>query len=117
MRTAAQTNTQGILIMSLPSSLLFWRSSAVLLSILLLLTWPQPAHAQCSAAAASAYLFQFGSFGAGNGQLYNPVGVAVNAASNIIVADSLNNRIEVFDANGNYLSQFGSLGAGNGQFN
>jgi sugar lactone lactonase YvrE len=35
----------------------------------------------------------------------------------IYVADTYNNRVEVFGSNGGYLSQFGSSGTGNGQFN
>ena len=35
---------------------------------------------------------------------------------NIYVADTYNNRVEVFGPSGSYLSQFGSAGTGNGQF-
>lgn len=66
--------------------------------------------------ANGTYLSQFGSAGAGNGQLNSPRGVTVDTNGNVYVADTLNSRVQKFDSNGNYLSQFGSTGSGNGQF-
>ncbi|MBS1812572.1 MAG: 6-bladed beta-propeller [Acidobacteria bacterium] len=102
--------------MSLPSFFLSWRSGVVL-CVLLLFAWLQPAHAQCPAATASTFLLKFGKQGAGDGELNNPVNAVVNAAGSIIVADSLNHRIEVFDASGNFLRKFGQLGTNDGEFN
>ncbi len=48
-----------------------------------------------------------GSFGGGNGQLYNPRGVAVDAAGNVYVAEEYNHRIQKFDSNGNFLLTWG----------
>ncbi|TGD83317.1 DUF7619 domain-containing protein [Hymenobacter wooponensis] len=45
-------------------------------------------------------LTQFGTQGAGQGQLLQPKGAAVDAAGNIYVADSGNNRVQKFAANG-----------------
>jgi len=63
---------------------------------------------------------QWGSIGTGNGQFTNAWGISAQttgSATTIFVADSGNNRIQVFDTNGNYLSQFGGSGTGNGTFN
>jgi DNA-binding beta-propeller fold protein YncE len=56
-----------------------------------------------------------GIAGSGNGQLKEPIGLTVDSAGNIWVADSGNNRIQEFSSTGAYVSQFGSKGAGNGQ--
>ncbi len=58
-----------------------------------------------------------GQSGAGNGQMADPKNVAVDAAGNVYVADTLNHRIQKFDAAGAFLFAFGSQGAGDGQFN
>ncbi len=63
------------------------------------------------------YDFQFGSNGSGNGQFSSPCGIAFDSESNIYVIDRNNDRIQIFDSDGNYLDQFGSAGSGNGQFN
>jgi|HubBroStandDraft_6_1064221.scaffolds.fasta_scaffold00526_18 DNA-binding beta-propeller fold protein YncE len=47
----------------------------------------------------------FGSLGAGSGQLDNPEAIAVSA-TDMYVADTLNNRIEEFDLSGNYVNQY-----------
>jgi DNA-binding beta-propeller fold protein YncE len=41
--------------------------------------------------------------------------VAVDADGFIVVADSGNNRVQVFDATGRYHSSFGTWGTGDGQ--
>jgi len=60
------------------------------------------------------YLDQWGSFGTGDGQLSDPLGIRVTV-DRVYVVDTSNNRIEVFDLNGNYLGQFGGAGSGDGQ--
>ena len=59
----------------------------------------------------------YGSQGNLNGQFNYPSGIAIDYAGNIIVADTGNNRIQIFDNNGNHLSTFGSPGSGNNNFN
>ncbi len=59
---------------------------------------------------------QFGTLGSGNGQLNHPEGVGAEAAGNVWVADTTNNRIEQFSSEGKYLAQFGATGTGEGQF-
>ncbi|MFZ0302001.1 MAG: SMP-30/gluconolactonase/LRE family protein [Terracidiphilus sp.] len=50
-----------------------------------------------------------GDFGA-------PQGVAVDADGNVYVTDTLNDRVEIFDADGNFISTFGKNGDGPGFF-
>jgi DNA-binding beta-propeller fold protein YncE len=53
---------------------------------------------------------EFGAHGAANGQFSSPRDVAVDAESNIYVADASNNRIQKFGAAGNHLWTVGGTG-------
>jgi DNA-binding beta-propeller fold protein YncE len=57
-----------------------------------------------------------GQRGAGNGQFADPKNIALDAAGNIYVADTLNHRVQKFDQDGTFLLAFGSQGEGDGQF-
>lgn len=50
------------------------------------------------------------------GDFSKPAGVAVDAEGNLYVADTMNNRIEIFDADGQFVSTFGKSGDGPGYF-
>jgi sugar lactone lactonase YvrE len=50
------------------------------------------------------------------GDFAKPTGVAVDKDGNLYVADTLNNRIEVFDADGQFLRTWGKNGDGPGYF-
>jgi len=52
-----------------------------------------------------------------DGQILFPYGVAGNDEGKVYVADTKNDRVQVFDPAGGYLSKWGSFGAGIGQFN
>jgi len=73
-----------------------------------------------AAPGASADLV-LGSYGSGAGQYQNAQGVAVDTSSGetasgrVYVADTGNNRVDVFDEAGAFLFSFGSLGTGAGQ--
>jgi DNA-binding beta-propeller fold protein YncE len=62
-------------------------------------------------------LFTFGSLGTGDGEFFSPTGITVDGGGKIYVADTLNNRVQVFNPSGVFQYAFGSLGSGNGQFN
>jgi DNA-binding beta-propeller fold protein YncE len=50
------------------------------------------------------------------GDFAKPTGLAVDEEGNLYVADTLNNRIEIFDADGKFISTFGKAGDGPGYF-
>jgi len=50
------------------------------------------------------------------GDFARPSGLAVDRDGNLYVADTLNNRIEIFDGDGNFISTFGKAGDGPGYF-
>jgi DNA-binding beta-propeller fold protein YncE len=50
------------------------------------------------------------------GDFAKPTGVAVDADGNLYVCDTMNNRIEIFDADGKFVSTFGKAGDGPGYF-
>jgi DNA-binding beta-propeller fold protein YncE len=45
-----------------------------------------------------------------------PDGVAVDKDGNVYVTDTLNDRVEIFDADGKFISEFGRIGDGPGTF-
>lgn len=55
------------------------------------------------------YLTSPGDFG-------GPQGVAVDKDGNLYVTDTMNDRVEIFDADGNFISTFGKNGDGPGYF-
>jgi DNA-binding beta-propeller fold protein YncE len=64
-----------------------------------------------------SYSSKFGSLGSHPGQFNLPYNVAIDPVShNIVVADSGNNRLQMFTATGGYIGQFGGKGSGAGQF-
>jgi streptogramin lyase len=50
------------------------------------------------------------------GFFWGPRGVAVDSLGHVLVADTGNKRIVIFDSNGNYISEFGTGGFDPGQF-
>ena len=59
----------------------------------------------------------FGSFGSGPGQMVWPAGIAVDSAERLYVTDEWNQRVSVFDTEGNLLDEWGASGDGDGQLN
>ena len=62
-------------------------------------------------------VLSFGKEGSGDGMFKYPVGVAVSDGDEIVVADALNHRVQVFDSNGTFLRSFGHKGENAGEFN
>ncbi|OGS13596.1 MAG: hypothetical protein A2234_04640 [Elusimicrobia bacterium RIFOXYA2_FULL_58_8] len=54
--------------------------------------------------------------GPGQGQVKNPRGIFVDSKGMIYVADSGNDRVQVFNPDGTYSNMFGESGSGEGQF-
>ena len=61
------------------------------------------------------YVGKFGTRGSDRGQLYNPF-LTTDLNGFIIVAECGNNRVSIFDRDGNCIHCFGSYGSANGQF-
>ena len=57
-----------------------------------------------------------GKKGSGEGLLNEPMGVAVTAKDEIVVADNQNHQVQVFDSNGTFLRSFGHKGENAGEF-
>lgn len=49
---------------------------------------------------------QWGSLGAGNGMFNGPADAAADAVTDIYILDTVNKRVQIFDAGGNYLNQW-----------
>jgi tripartite motif-containing protein 71 len=64
--------------------------------------------------AEGAYVTQFGSTGAGNGEFNEPADLTV-AEGELYVSDYANNRVEEITETGSYLGQIGSKGKAAGQ--
>ena len=50
------------------------------------------------------FLYDIGSYGRGEGQLNSPAGLAVDAYNQLIVCDSVNQRVQVFSLTGEFLT-------------
>lgn len=61
-------------------------------------------------------LFQLGGRGSEPGCFTWPRGIAVGPDNSIVVADSSNHRVQVFDSNGIFVKEFGQYGSGEGEF-
>jgi outer membrane protein assembly factor BamB len=68
-------------------------------------------------AADRTFVQAWGSFGTGDGQFSDPIGIAVAPNGNIYVIDDRRDDIQVFDPDGTYLFAFGGHGTGPGQLN
>jgi DNA-binding beta-propeller fold protein YncE len=55
------------------------------------------------------------NWGIGDGDLFLPIGIAIDG-NLVYVTDSSNNRVEIYNTNGNYLEQFGIFSANIGDF-
>ncbi len=63
------------------------------------------------------FIVKWGKIGADTGNFSHPYSVATDSSGNVYVADSVNNRIQKFTANGAFITSWGTLGSGDGQFN
>ena len=56
--------------------------------------------------SAGEYQFSWGSLGSGLGEFHLPHGLDVDRHGRVFVADRENNRIQIFDAEGNFLEEW-----------
>jgi DNA-binding beta-propeller fold protein YncE len=54
---------------------------------------------------------KFGKSGSGDGEFASPLELAIDSSGNILVVDTKNNRVQVFNSDGIYISQFGNQGS------
>ncbi len=62
--------------------------------------------------AAGRFLFQWGKPGTGPGEFNTPHAIALDKAGRVYVADRQNDRVQVFDGNGNFITQWKGAGIG-----
>jgi hypothetical protein len=55
------------------------------------------------------FLIKWGKWGAGEGDLNRPYGVAVDTNGYVYVSEASNNRIQKFDIHGNFITQWGNV--------
>jgi aldose sugar dehydrogenase len=61
-----------------------------------------------------SYIPNWRNSGTGEERLLGPAGIAIDQQGDIYVADTSNNRIQVFSDNGTFITQWGAYGTGNG---
>ena len=81
-------------------------------ALVAVLALASPAHAE----APPTFDDTWGTQGSGPGEFESPEDVAVDAAGNVYVADTVNYRIQKFAADGSFLAAWGSRGSDDGQF-
>ena len=65
----------------------------------------------------AVFLYKFGKYGKGDGELNQPRGLSFNNLGHLMVCDSENHRVQVFDTSGKFVTKFGTKGNKKGQFN
>ncbi len=74
---------------------------------------PEPVAAKGLPRKVSGFQFvtQFGKQGFGQGEFQQPRGIALDATRHLLVADTENGRVQVFDSSGKFVRQIKPLGA------
>jgi len=67
-------------------------------------------------AGSPLFAANWGSRGDLDGEFIGPIGVDVDSAGNVYVADQNNHRIQKFASDGTFITEWGSQGSGDGQF-
>jgi glucose/arabinose dehydrogenase len=57
------------------------------------------------------------TYGTENGQVKFPHGIAIDSSGKVYIADTANNRIQVFSENGTFINKWGKTGKADGNFN
>lgn len=66
--------------------------------------------------SAGTFLMAWGSTGNGNGEFSDPHGLAMDSQGRLFVADRANNRIQIFDQQGNHLASWTQFGRPSGVY-
>ena len=61
------------------------------------------------------FLYEFGTYGTGNGELNNPTGLAVDKMGHLLACSPGNDQVQVFTLDGKFVAKFGEYGKGLGQ--
>jgi DNA-binding beta-propeller fold protein YncE len=61
-------------------------------------------------------LSRWGQLGNDSGEFDYPLSIATDETGRVYVSDQLNNRVQIFDPNGNWLESYGERGGERGQF-
>lgn len=56
------------------------------------------------------------NWGTGDGDLFLPVGIAIDKDDNVYVSDTSNNRIQKFTSDGTFVEKWGKFSGGDGDF-
>ena len=62
-------------------------------------------------------MYKFGNKRKGDGELNDPRCLSVNKAGHLMVCDTSNHRVQVFEISGKFITKFGSKGESEGEFN
>ena len=62
------------------------------------------------------FIMQWGGAGSGPGQLIGPHSLAMDSRGRLFVADRTNNRVQIFDQDGNYIAAWNQFGRPSGIF-
>ena len=62
-----------------------------------------------------ALLTAWGTSGTGNGDLYYPISIAIDAAGSVFVGNANNHRVQKFGGGGTFITTWGSMGSGDDQ--
>jgi streptogramin lyase len=74
------------------------------------------AGSQAQSAGSYKQVGKWGKAGAANGQFRNPFGITTDKGGAVFVADTDNDRVQVFSASGGFQRKWGSTGSDDGQF-
>ena len=78
-------------------------------------TLPCPVNQSFDRNTSSCIVVSFGSQGTASGKFDRPRAITTNN-THLYIADTENNRIQIFDINGSYITKFGSFGGGDRNF-
>lgn len=67
--------------------------------------------------SSGQFLLRIGSQGSQPGEFNNPTGIAIDDSDNIYVADTGNDRVQIFNNRGTLINYFGETGNTQGKFN